>query len=346
MSDAKYDLTGIGNALVDVLAKATDEFIEGQGDKLMKGGMTLIDTERANELYDLMGPATEVSGGSAANTMAGFASFGGKGGFIGKVSDDQLGQVFRHDLKSMKIAFETEPLPEDHELSTGRCLILVTPDAERTMNTYLGAGQELCADDIEAAKELIENSKVTYLEGYLFDKDHSKDAFRRASEIAHNAGREVSLTLSDSFCVDRHRDDFKDLVKNHVDILFANEDEIKSLYLADTFEDAAKAVQQDCKVAVITRGKKGAVVVTANDMIEVDACDVEKVVDTTGAGDQFAAGFLYGYTQGMEMHDCARLGALAAAEVISHIGPRPQEELSGLIKNVSGLSNWQKRNLG
>lgn len=343
MSDAKYDLTGIGNALVDVLAKTTDEFIEAQSDNLTKGAMTLIDTERANALYDMMGPATEVSGGSAANTMAGFASFGGKGGFIGKIADDQLGKVFHHDLTSMGITFETPPLPDDHMLSTGRCLILITPDAERTMNTYLGAGQELSSDDIQEAKALIEASKVTYMEGYLFDEDHSKEAFRNAAKIAHAAGREVSLTLSDPFCVDRHKDDFKDLVENHIDILFANEEEIISLYDAESFKDAAEAVKDKCKVAVITRGEKGAIVIHNNERTNIEASRVEKVVDTTGAGDQFAAGFLYGYTQGMEMHDCARLGALAAAEIISHIGPRPEIEYSTLVEHVSGLSNWKKQ---
>lgn len=343
MSDTKYDLTGIGNALVDVLSKTTDEFIDSQKDNLTKGAMTLIDTERANTLYDLMGPATEVSGGSAANTMAGFASFGGKGGFIGKVSNDQLGKVFRHDLTAMGITFDTPPLPDDHMLSTGRCLILITPDAERTMNTYLGAGQELCTDDIQDAKALIEASKVTYMEGYLFDEDHSKEAFRNAAKIAHAAGREVSLTLSDPFCVERHRADFKDLVENHIDILFANEEEIISLYEAASFKDAVEAVKDKCKVAVITRGEKGAVVIQGDERTNIEASRVEKVVDTTGAGDQFAAGFLFGYTQGMEMHDCARLGVLAAAEIISHIGPRPEIEYSTLTKSVAGLSNWKKQ---
>lgn len=328
MSQPKYALTAVGNALVDVLAHASEEFIAEQKEKygMEKGAMTLIDQNRAVELYGQMGPGVESSGGSAGNTMAGFASFGGEGAFIGKVASDELGKVFKHDLESMGIQFPTQPLAIGE--ATGRCLILVTPDAERTMNTFLGAAVELNADDIDA--DVIANSKVTYLEGYLFDRDQAKQAFIRAAELAHENGHRVALTLSDPFCVDRHRSDFLRLVEGHVDILFANEEEIKSLYMQDSFDDAISAVSEHVEVAAITRGAQGAVVMSKGEKIEVAAQPVANVVDTTGAGDQFAAGFLYGFTQDMPLVRCAELGAIAAAEVISHVGARPEAKLSEL----------------
>lgn len=328
----RFDLTTIGNALVDVLAPATDEFIAGQAAFGMhKGGMTLIDEPRAVELYALMNPGTEMSGGSAGNTIAGFASFGGKGAYIGKVAKDQLGEVFKHDMIAQGVHFDTTPLAVGP--ATGRCLILVTPDGNRTMNTYLGAAVEFSESDVD--EEIVADSAVTYLEGYLFDRDLAKAAYRFASKVAHDAGRMVSLTLSDSFCVDRHRADFVDLVKGHTDILFANEDEIKSLFETEDFDAAVAAVRGQCKIAAITRSEKGSVIVTADEIIEVKAEPVSKVVDTTGAGDQYAAGFLYGFTQGMDLAACGRLGSLAAAEVIGHMGPRPGVSYADFLKKIA-----------
>lgn len=333
MSNTQYDLCAIGNALVDVLSHASEEFITAQDAMygMKKGTMTLINQRRAVELYAAMGPAVESSGGSAGNTIAGFASFGGRGAYIGKVADDQLGQVFRHDLKSMGVAYNTQPLVLSE--ATGRCLILVTPDAQRTMNTYLGAAVSLSSHDID--EDMIAASKVTYLEGYLFDDETAKAAFRLAAEIAHKAGQKVSLSLSDPFCVDRHRADFIDLIENHVDILFANEDEIKSLYQVDDFDKAVQAVRYKCEVAALTRSDKGSVIVADDRLIEVVAESLPHVVDTTGAGDQYAAGFLYGYTQGQELGLCGRLGTLAASEVIQHMGPRPEMDYKELIARAA-----------
>ena len=330
MSEPKFGVVAVGNALVDVLAKTSEDFIAEQHKEhgMEKGSMTLIDEQRAVNLYGQMPPGTETSGGSAANTMAGFASFGGKGGFIGKIADDQLGKIFSHDIKSLGLTFDTTPLAVG--APTGRCLIMVTPDAERTMNTFLGASVELSANDID--EDLIAQAKVTYLEGYLFDKEQAKAAFIAAAEAAHNSGHRVALSLSDPFCVDRHRSDFLRLVENHVDILFANEDEIKSLYMQESFDDAISAVSENVEVAAITCGAKGAVIISKGQKIEISAESVEEVVDTTGAGDQFAAGFLYGFTEGKDLETCGRYGAIAAAEVISHIGPRPLVELSGLLQ--------------
>ncbi|MBU0858818.1 MAG: adenosine kinase [Alphaproteobacteria bacterium] len=333
MSNApQFDLTTIGNALVDVLAPATEEFIESQAvHGMQKGGMTLIEEPRAVELYALMAPATEMSGGSAGNTIAGFASFGGKGAYIGKVAKDQLGDVFKHDMTAQGVHFDTTPLAMG--AATGRCLILVTPDGNRTMNTFLGAAVEFSKDDVD--DETVAASAVTYLEGYLFDKDLAKQAYRYASQVAHEAGKRVSLTLSDSFCVDRHRADFVDLVKNHTDILFANEAEIMSLFEVQDFDAAVKAVQGQCEIAAITRSEKGSVIVTKDGVVEIKAEPVAKVVDTTGAGDQYAAGFLYGFTQGMDLAACGRLGSLAAAEVIGHMGPRPAVAYADFLKKIA-----------
>lgn len=333
MSKPIYGVVAVGNALLDVLAQTSEAFIADQKAQygMEKGAMTLIDEPRAVELYAQMGTGTESSGGSAANTMAGFASFGGKGAFIGKVAEDALGKTFQNDIRSLGVKFDTQPLVVG--APTGRCLILVTPDAQRTMNTFLGASVELGADDIDT--DLIASAQVTYLEGYLFDREQAKQAFIAAAEAARDAGHRVALTLSDPFCVDRHRSDFLRLVENHVDILFANEEEIKSLYMQNNFEDAASAVSKHVEIAALTRSEKGAVIVSGGKTVKVAAAPVAKVVDTTGAGDQFAAGFLYGFTQGMDLEKSGKLGAIAAAEVISHIGPRPGTSFAELAKKAA-----------
>ncbi|AWK86118.1 adenosine kinase [Azospirillum thermophilum] len=324
MVSAAYDVTGIGNAIVDVIAHADDAFLATNG--IEKGAMTLIDTARAEELYGRMGPGIEVSGGSAGNTIAGVALLGAKAAYVGKVADDQLGQVFRHDIRASGVHFETAPLQGG--APTARCLILVTPDAQRSMNTYLGACVELGPEDIDEA--LIAASQVTYLEGYLWDPPRAKEAFRKAAGIAHANGRKVSLSLSDSFCVHRHHAEFVDLVEKHVDVLFANEHEIGALYGTDRFEDALEAVKRLGKVAALTRSEKGSVIVTNGSVVEVPAEPVEHVVDTTGAGDLYAAGFLYGFTRDLSPAVCGRLGAIAAGEVISHVGARPEADLRTL----------------
>ncbi len=333
MTQPKLGLAAVGNALVDVLARTSDEFIAKQTDShgMEKGAMTLIDEQRAVELYSQMPAGIESSGGSAANTMAGFASFGGRGGFIGKVAEDQLGKVFQHDIRAQGVRFDTQPLAMGAQ--TGRCLILITPDAQRTMNTFLGASVELTAHDVD--EDMIASAQITYLEGYLFDRDQAKQAFIKAAELAHAAGHRVALTLSDPFCVDRHRSDFLRLVENHVDILFANEDEIKSLFMQENFEDAKSAVSKNVELACLTRGPQGAVIVSKGEEHIIPAAPVEAVVDTTGAGDQFAAGFLYGFTEGMSLDECGRLGALAAAEVISHMGPRPEKPYADFLKKAA-----------
>ena len=324
---AAFDVLGIGNALVDVLSTEEESFIEQMD--LVKGSMTLIDTERAEEIYAAMGgDKTEASGGSAANTLSGVASFGGRAAYIGRVKDDGLGKAFGHDLNSLGVHFSAD-LATDGD-PTGRCMIVVTPDGERTMNTYLGASATLCADHLDL--DLIGSAKVTFLEGYLFDRDDAKHAFRTAAAAAHEAGRKVSLTLSDSFCVDRHRDDFLTLVAEGVDILFANEEEIISLFDAASFDDAVETVRGACEIAALTRSEKGSVVVTADQTIEVAAHPVPQVVDSTGAGDLYAAGFLYGWSQDMTLADCGRLGSMAAAAVIGHTGARPGLSLDQLLR--------------
>jgi sugar/nucleoside kinase (ribokinase family) len=321
MAAPTIDVVGIGNAIVDVLAQADDSFV--QQENLAKGTMALIDEARAQALYGRMGAGIEASGGSAANTIAGIASLGGKAGYIGKVADDVLGGVFAHDLRAAGVHYETPPLKGGP--ATARCLILVTPDAQRTMGTFLGASVEFQPGDIDRA--LIESAQITYLEGYLFDRQSAKEAFRQAAALAHQAGRKVSLTLSDPFCVDRHRADFRDLIRGHVDVLFANEAEICSLYETKNFAEAAATIRNEAEIAVLTRSEKGAVVVTAKQQTEVPAAPVARVVDTTGAGDLFAAGFLYGFTRDKGMEHCAKLGALCAAEIISHFGARPAAKL-------------------
>jgi len=323
---AAFDVLGIGNALVDVLSTEEESFIEKMD--LVKGSMTLIDTERAEELYAAMGgDKTEMSGGSAANTLSGVASFGGRAAYIGRVKDDGLGKAFSHDLNSLGVHFSAD-LATDGD-PTGRCMIVVTPDGERTMNTYLGASATLCADHLDL--DLIGSAKVTFLEGYLFDRDDAKHAFHTAAAAAHAAGRKVSLTLSDSFCVDRHRDDFLTLVAEGVDILFANEEEIIKLYGVDTFDEGVDAVRGICDIAAVTCGRNGSVVVTKDELIQVEAHQVPKRVDTTGAGDLYAAGFLYGWSQDRPLAECGRLGSIAAAAVIGHIGPRPGMSLAQTV---------------
>ncbi len=325
MTRADYDVIGIGNAIVDVLSHADDAFLAANG--IEKGAMTLIDTERAEALYSRMGQGTAISGGSAANTMAGIASLGGRAAYVGKVRDDQLGQVFAHDIRAAGVSFTTPAAATG--APTARCLILVTPDAQRSMNTFLGACIDLGPEDVIESE--ISAAKVTYLEGYLWDPPRAKQAFLKASEIAHKAGRLVSLSLSDAFCVNRYRAEFLELVKGHIDILFANEAEILALFETTSFEVAVAAVRATGTLAVLTRGAAGACVVTREETVSVQATPVAKVVDTTGAGDLFAAGFLYGHTNGYSLEESARIGAIASAEIISHVGARPQVELAGLV---------------
>jgi sugar/nucleoside kinase (ribokinase family) len=320
-----FDVVGIGNALVDVLAHHDDAFLAEHG--MDKGRMDLIDTETAERLYDAIGPGLEMSGGSAANTIAGVASFGGRAAYLGRVHDDDLGAVFAHDLQSTGVHFRTKPSSDGPP--TGRCMIVVTPDAERTLNTYLGASELFCPEDVDA--ELIRSSKVTYLEGYLFDRPESKDAYWAATEIARDAGREVALTLSDLFCVDRHRDDWLALIHDRVDIIFANESEAFALWACDDIDTAVARARADVSIACITRSEKGSIVVSGDAVHEVAAHPVEHLVDTTGAGDLYAAGFLFGYTQGRSLPDAGRLGSVAAAAVLGHTGARPGLSLAQFV---------------
>jgi sugar/nucleoside kinase (ribokinase family) len=327
MADKTYDVVGIGNAIVDIIARCDEGFLSKHD--LAKGFMRLIDAEDANRLYEAMGPAVERSGGSVANSIAGLASFGAKCGFIGRVAADQFGGIFRHDIRSLGVAYDT--LPAADGAPTARCLILVTPDGERTMNTFLGASVDFTPEDLD--QDLIAAAKIVYLEGYLFDRDEAKAAFRQAAREAKAAGAKVALTLSDPFCVDRHREDFRKLVKEGADIVFANEKEITSLYEVNSFAEAADAALQDCEMAVLTRSEEGSVIVAAGETVEIEAEPVPKVVDATGAGDLYAAGFLYGLTQGAPLKACGRLGSLAASEAITHIGARPEISLRELAKD-------------
>lgn len=320
-----YDLLALGNALVDVLATVENDFLVREG--LPKGSMQLIDEPRAIALYEQMPSTTVMSGGSAANTIAGAAGLGLKTAFMGKVAQDQLGHMFVHDMKGQGIHFVGHPL--ENAEATGRCLVLVTPDGERTMSTYLGAAQKLAPDDID--ENVVRQSAITYLEGYLWDPASAKEAFRKAARIAHEAGNKVALTLSDTFCVDRWRDEFLSLMRaGDVDIIFANASEVHALYQTADLDTALKALQQDVPLAAVTRSEQGCTVVTSKDRLDVAASPVERVVDTTGAGDLFAAGFLTGYVKGQSLIDCARLGALCAAEIISHVGARPEQNLKSL----------------
>jgi sugar/nucleoside kinase (ribokinase family) len=315
---------GIGNALVDVLSHEDEVFLERHG--LVKGTMHLVDEARARQLYEAMGPGIEVSGGSAANTIVGVASFGGHAHYVGKVRNDQLGEVFSHDLRSVGVRYTT-PMATSGP-STGRCLIVVTADAQRTMNTYLGASTQLGPADVDG--RLVVRGRILYLEGYLFDPPAAQEAFRVAADIAHGAGRKVALTLSDPFCVDRHRAAFVELVQGHVDVLFANEMEICALYQVNDFDAAVARVREHCDIAALTRSERGSVIVAGDEVHVVDVHPVDTVVDTTGAGDLYAAGFLFGLSRGMDLATCGRLGALAAAEVISHVGARPLKPLGEL----------------
>jgi sugar/nucleoside kinase (ribokinase family) len=328
----EHDVVGIGNAIVDIIARCEDAFLARHG--CAKGGMQLVDAATVSRLYAGMGPATEISGGSAANTMVGIASFGGRAGFIGKTAGDQFGQVFGHDIRAAGVTFTTVTAAKGSE-PTGRCLVLVTPDGQRTMHTFLGVSPQLGGGEVDA--DLIGSARIVYLEGYLFDRPEAKAAFRQAAAIAAKAGRQVALSLSDPFCVDRHRQEFLDLVRASVDILFANEAEITSLYQTRSFDEAAKGAQADTKLAVLTRSEKGSVILSDGRAHAIPAEPVAKVVDTTGAGDLYAAGFLYGIARGRDIGVAGRLGSLAAAEIISHIGARPEKSLKDLARNAGLL---------
>ena len=330
MASGQLDVIGIGNAMVDVLTQADEDLVVRQG--LAKGTMRLVDEAQARALYEAMGPGVEMSGGSAANTVVGVASFGGRAHYVGKVRDDQLGDVFGHDLRATGVGYDTPRATSGPP--TGRCLILVTPDAQRTMSTFLGASVRLGPADVDRA--LITRGKILYLEGYLFDPPDAQEAFRAAAAIAHAAGRKVALTLSDPFCVERHRAAFLDLVQHHVDILFANEAEICALYQVRDFDAAVAHVRGHCELAALTRSAKGSVLVQGDRLHVVQAHPVDAVVDTTGAGDLYASGVLYGLAQGLDLPTCGRLGSLAAAEVIAHVGARPMVPLAELAAAVLG----------
>jgi len=333
MPSARFDVLGIGNAIVDVIARTEEDFLLKQG--MHKGTMALIDEARAQAIYDAMGPAIETSGGSAANTIVGLASLGSRAAFIGKVKDDELGRTFAHDIRAAGAAYTTPPAADGP--STARCYVLVTPDGERTMNTYLGAAQDLHPADIDA--DLVAASAVLYLEGYLWDPKNAKDAFLKAAQIAHGAERTVALSLSDAFCVDRWRAEFLQLMRScTVDLVFANETELHSLYQTADFDTAIAALRADVSAAVVTRSEKGCMVISPEGTEAVPAFPVERVIDTTGAGDLFAAGFLSGLACGADDRICGRLGALAAAEVIQHLGARPEASLRDLARE-NGLAD-------
>jgi sugar/nucleoside kinase (ribokinase family) len=328
MAAATIDVTGIGNAIVDVIARADDAFLAAEG--MAKGAMTLIDAARADQLYSRMGPGIESSGGSVGNTMAGLASLGGSGAYIGKVRDDALGAIYRHDITAMGIRFETPAAIAGP--GTARCLILVTPDGQRTMGTYLGACVDLGPEDIDP--RVVAAAQITYLEGYLFDPPRAKAAFRRAAAVAHAADRQVALSLSDPFCVARHRDDFRALVSGEIDILFANEAEICSLYETDDFDTAAAAVRDQVKIAALTRSEKGSALLAGSATHVVPAAPVTRVADTTGAGDLYAAGVLFGLTRSLPLPTCGAIGGLCAAEIISHVGARPEARLDQFVASA------------
>jgi len=319
-----YDVAAIGNAIVDVIAPADDAFLVDNA--LAKGAMTLIDAARASELYARMAAGIETSGGSAGNTVAGVASLGGRAAYVGKVAKDQLGEVFIHDTRSLGVHFQTPQL--NSGAATGRCLINVTTDGERTMCTFLGASTELTAADVDAA--VIEGAAIVYLEGYLFDPPEARRAFAKAAGLARASGRTLAITLSDAFVVERHRAALLAFIEAEVDLVFANEVELTSLFETADFDAATRAIRGIARIAAVTRSEKGSVVVTADGSEAVEAFPVDKLVDTTGAGDQYAAGFMLALARGRPLADCARLGGLAAAEVISHYGPRPQVSLAEL----------------
>lgn len=325
---ASVDVIGVGNAIVDVISRSTDEFITSEG--IAKGGMTLIDEARAKDLYSRMGPGIEASGGSAANTMAGIASFGGTAGYIGKVAQDQLGDVFAHDMRAVGVSFDMTPAANGP--ATARCLILVTPDAQRSMNTFLGISSMLEPSDIDPATAA--SGRLIFCEGYLWDVDSAKQAIRLALQIAHDAGRRTAITLSDKFCVDRHKPEFRELVAGPVDVVFANRAELASLYETTSIDEGIEHLRNDAELGCVTLGKEGSILVTKDETIKIEAAEIAPVIDTTGAGDQYAAGVLFGLARGFGLSRCGELGSLAAAEVISHVGPRPEQslaELAGLI---------------
>ena len=330
MTDTRYDVTGIGNAIVDIIGRCDDAYLKKIG--AGKGSMRLVDANEIAKIYSGMGPAIETSGGSAANTLAGIASFGGRAGFIGKVADDEFGRIFSHDIRAIGVKFTAPPV--SGSTPTSRSLILVTPDGERTMNTFLGISTDL--DHGQLDRDLIRESAILYLEGYLFDRPEAKAAFRDALAEAKQAGRKVALTLSDGFCVDRHRAEFIELIRSGVDILFANESEIMSLYETQNFDTAADHARRDTKLAVLTRSAKGSVILADGQSLSIPANKIEKVIDSTGAGDLYAAGFLFGYANGKSLETSGKLASLAAAEVISHIGARPEANLDQLARD-SGL---------
>lgn len=331
MSDTRYDVIGIGNAIVDIIGRCDDDFLVKHD--APKGHMRLVDADTVSALYSDMGPAVEISGGSAANTLVGVSSFGGNSAFIGKVAGDEFGKIFAHDIRAAGVAFNSKAV--DGKDPTSRSLILVTPDGERTMNTFLGISTDI--DHGEVDPDAIKASKIVYLEGYLFDRPDAKAAFRQAVKIAREAGRKVALTLSDGFCVDRHRGEFVELIRDGVDILFANEDEIKSLYETDDFEEAVRRTLADTDLAALTRSALGSVIISKGERIEIPVDPVEKVEDTTGAGDLYAAGFLYGVATGKDLATAGRLGSIAATEVISHMGARPEVNLVDLAKSKGVL---------
>jgi fructokinase len=329
-SEKTLDVVGIGNAIVDVIVQAEEGFLDDHG--LTKGTMALVDEAVAESLYASVGPGLETSGGSAANTLAGIAQLGGRAAFIGRVRDDQLGEIFAHDIRSVGARFETPPAVEGP--ATARCLILVTPDAQRTMCTYLGASVGLDPGDLDL--DLVRQARVLYLEGYLWDSDEAKQAFLAAAEVARASGGEVALSLSDAFCVDRHRESFQELVDGHVDLLFANEMEITSLYRVDRFEEAAAEVRGRCRVAALTRSEQGSVLLRGEETLTIPPYRLGELVDTTGAGDLYAAGFLHGYTRGESLERCGRLGSLCAGQVVTQLGPRPHASLPELVAQHLG----------
>ena len=324
------DVVGIGNAIVDVIVQAEEGFLDDHG--LTKGTMALVDEAVAESLYASVGPGLETSGGSAANTLAGIAQLGGRAAFIGRVRDDQLGEIFAHDIRSVGARFETPPAVEGP--ATARCLILVTPDAQRTMCTYLGASVGLDPRDLDL--DVVRQARVLYLEGYLWDSDEAKQAFLAAAEVARASGGEVALSLSDAFCVDRHRESFQELVDGHVDLLFANEMEITSLYGVDRFEEAAAEVRGRCRVAALTRSEQGSMLLRGEETLTIPPYRLGELVDTTGAGDLYAAGFLHGYTRGESLERCGRLGSLCAGQVVTQLGPRPHASLPDLVAQHLG----------
>jgi sugar/nucleoside kinase (ribokinase family) len=327
MSEIRYDVVGIGNAIVDIIGRCDDAFLARHGTP--KGHMRLVDAPVAAKLYDAMGPAVEISGGSAANAMVGIASFGGRAAFIGKVADDEFGRIFAHDIRAAGVTFDTPPATGG--ASTARSLILVTPDGERTMNTFLGVSPELNQGEVDAT--LVRAAQIVYLEGYLFDRPQAKVAFRQAAEIAAKADRRVALSLSDSFCVGRHRAEFLALIRSHIDILFANEHEVTALYETSSFDEAARRVQADIELAVLTRSARGSVILADGSPLSISAEPVMQVVDATGAGDLYAAGFLFGLATGCNLEVAGQLASLAAAEIISHVGARPEKPLAALARS-------------